>query len=132
MEAGIDVVSMRGLALARCLQLCQAIDKPVAVMRDNDGVEPAELRETVKQWLDGQKRELFIGAVADGRTLEPQLVKANGEEHLREVLGIAARASLDTWMTREKTEGAIRIAESDKALTPPGYMSAAAEFIQNA
>lgn len=131
-EAGIDVVSMRGLALARCLELCQAIDKPVAVMRDNDGVEPAELRETVKQWLDGKKRELFIGAVADGYTLEPQLVKANGEEHLREVLGIAARASLDTWMTREKTEGAIRIAASDKALTPPGYMSAAAEFIQNA
>lgn len=132
MEAGIDVVSMRGLALARCLELCQAIDKPAAVMRDNDGVEPAELRETVKQWLDGKKRELFIGAVADGHTLEPQLVKANGEEHLREVLGIAARASLDTWMTREKTEGAIRIAESDKALTPPEYMRAAAEFIQNA
>ena len=51
MEAGIDVVSMRGLALARCLELCQAIDKPVAVMRDNDGVEPAELREPVKHWL---------------------------------------------------------------------------------
>ncbi|MNG16766.1 hypothetical protein D3C84_1007040 [compost metagenome] len=67
----------------------------------------------------------------DGRTLEPQLVKANGEDHLREVLGIAERACLDTWMTREKTEGAIRIAESDKPLTPPGYMSAAAEFIQH-
>ncbi|WP_409525068.1 ATP-dependent nuclease [Nitrincola sp. MINF-07-Sa-05] len=132
MEAGIDVVSMRGLALARCLQLCQAIDKPVAVMRDNDGVEPAELREAVKQWLDGKKRELFIGAVADGHTLEPQLVKANGEVHLREILGISARADLDTWMTREKTEGAIRIAESDKALTPPEYMNAAAEFIKNA
>ncbi|OXY82730.1 ATP-dependent nuclease [Oceanimonas doudoroffii] len=131
MEAGVDVVSMRGLALARCLELCQAIDKPVAVMRDNDGVEPEELRETVKQWLDEKKRQLFIGAVADGRTLEPQLVKANGEEHLREVLGIAARACLNTWMTREKTEGAIRIAESDKPLTPPEYMSEAAEFIQH-
>jgi hypothetical protein len=101
-------------------------------MRDNDGVDPLELRETVKQWLDGNKRELFIGAVADGHTLEPQLIKANGEEHLREVLGITARASLDTWMTREKTEGAMRIAESDKSLTPPRYITAAAEFIQNA
>jgi predicted ATPase len=132
MDAGIDVVSMRGLALARCLELCQAVNKPVAVMRDNDGVDPEELRETVKQWLDGEKRQLFIGAVADGHTLEPQLVAANGEAHLREVLGIQERAGLDTWMTREKTEGAMRIAESKSALTPPRYMSAAAEFIHNA
>lgn len=132
MAAGIDVISMRGLALARCLELCDALDKPVAVMRDNDGVAPADLRETVKQWLDGKKRELFIGDVADGHTLEPQLIKANGEEHLREMLGIQDRADLNTWMTREKTEGALLIAESDKALTPPPYMGAAAEFILNA
>ncbi|MBF6628039.1 MAG: ATP-dependent endonuclease, partial [Proteiniphilum sp.] len=132
MDAGIDVISMRGLALARCLELCHTIDKPAAVMRDNDGTEPDELRELVKGWLDGERRELFIGAVADGHTLEPQLINANGEKHLREVLGIADRANLNTWMTREKTEGALLIAESDKALTAPGYMSAAAEFIFNA
>ncbi|HEJ1090801.1 TPA: AAA family ATPase [Serratia marcescens] len=132
MDAGIDVVSMRGLALARCLELCHAIDKQVAVMRDNDGIEPAELREPVTQWLDGKKRELFIGIVADGSTLEPQLIKANGEEYIREILGIPARANVNIWMTREKTEGAIRIAESAKVLTPPEYMIAAAEFIKNA
>ncbi|SFM43255.1 ATP-dependent nuclease [Halopseudomonas yangmingensis] len=132
MDAGIDVISMRGLALARCLELCHTIDKPAAVMRDNDGTEPDELREPVKGWLDGERRELFIGAVADGYTLEPQLINANGEKHLREVLGIADRANLNTWMAREKTEGALLIAESDKALTAPGYMRAAAEFILNA
>ncbi len=132
MEAGIDVVSMRGLALARCLELCQAIDKPVAVMRDNDGVEPAELREPVKHWLDGKTRELFIGAVADGRTLEPQLIRANGEKHLRKILQITASADLETWMTREKTEGAIRIAESQEAISAPMYMIEAAVFIQHA
>lgn len=132
MDAGIDVISMRGLALARCLELCHAIDKPVAVMRDNDGVEPADLRESVKQWLDGKKRELFIGAVADGYTLEPQLIKANGEKHLREMLGITDRADLNTWMSREKTEGALLIAESKQELAPPAYMRAAAEFILNA
>jgi len=132
MDAGIDVISMRGLALARCLELCHIIDKPVAVMRDNDGVEPAELRDSVEQWLDGKRRELFIGAVADGHTLEPQLVTANGEAHLRGILNIAPRANLITWMTREKNEGALLIAETDKALTPPAYMSAAAEFILHA
>ena len=70
--------------------------------------------------------------MSDGRTLEPQLITANGEPHLRDVLGITPKADLVTWMTREKTEGALLIAESPKALTAPNYMNAAAEFIQNA
>ncbi|HHH9650096.1 TPA: ATP-dependent endonuclease [Pseudomonas aeruginosa] len=131
MADGIDVISMRGLALARCLELCAAVGKPVAVMRDNDGVEPAELRESVETWLDSA-RELFIGAIADGKTLEPQLIAANGEAHLRDVLELTEAAELTKWMTREKTEGALRIASSKKLLTPPAYMKAAAEFIHNA
>lgn len=131
MADGVDVISMRGLALARCLELCASINKPVAAMRDNDGVEPAELREAVKEWLDKTACELFIGSVPDGRTLEPQLITANGEAHLRDVLNITAAANLATWMAREKTEGALRIANSEKVFTPPGYMQAAAEFIHN-
>ncbi|HCL3680300.1 TPA: AAA family ATPase [Pseudomonas aeruginosa] len=132
MSHGIDVISMRGLALARCLELCAAIDKPVAVMRDNDGVDPKELSKPVEKWLDEKRRALFIGAVADGRTLEPQLITANGEPHLRKMLGITAAATLETWMAREKTEGAIRLAESAEKLSPPVYMKAAADFIHNA
>lgn len=132
MAAGIDVVSMRGLALARCLELCAAINKPVAVMRDNDGIDPSELREPNKEWLDGAERELFIGDVADGHTLEPQLITANTEAHLRDVLAITPAANLLVWMTREKTEGALRLASSKKVLHAPKYMKAAAEFIVNA
>jgi len=129
MASGIDVISMRGLALARCLELCAAINKQVAVMRDNDGVEPVKLREPVEKWLDGTRRELFIGDVSDGKTLEPQLIHHNGEKGLRTILGITVAADLETWMIREKTEGALRIAESTDALIPPAYMEAAAKFI---
>lgn len=132
MAHGIDVISMRGLALARCLELCAAINKPVAVMRDNDGIDPTELRKPVEKWLETKRRDLFIGTVADGATLEPQLITANGEASLRKTLGITDAANLLTWMTREKTEGAIRIAESDEALSPPPYMKDAAEFIHDA
>lgn len=132
MAHGIDVISMRGLALARCLELCAAINKPVAVMRDNDGIDPAELRKPVEKWLEAKRRDLFIGEVADGATLEPQLIRANGEPHLRKMLGITPAANLLTWMTRAKTEGAIRLAVSDELLSPPGYMKYAAEFIHNA
>lgn len=131
MANGIDVISMRGLTLARCLELCAAINKPVAVMRDNDGGNPADLRLSVEKWLDGKISELFVGPIIDGRTLEPQLIAANGEAHLRNVMGITDVAKLEIWMSREKTEGALRIAKSKKEIVPPAYMKAAAEFIHN-
>jgi hypothetical protein len=128
-ECEVDVFSMRGLSLSRCLELCAALDKHVAALRDNDGVDPGELRAPLKEWLAEGRRELFVGAVEHGKTLEPQLLHCNGEASLRQVLSITARADLLTWMTRDKTEAALRIAESSQVITPPDYMRAAAEFI---
>ncbi|MBN7136005.1 ATP-dependent endonuclease [Lysobacter enzymogenes] len=129
MELGIDVISMRGLSIARCLELCAALGKQVAVLRDNDGHAHDDLRAPVAQWLEDGRRELFIGGLGEGATLEPQLVARNGEAALRKVLGITPAADLSTWMTREKTEGALRIASSKTKLIAPAYMSAAATFI---
>ncbi|MDO9436016.1 ATP-dependent endonuclease [Hydrogenophaga sp.] len=128
-ECGIDVVSMRGLSLARGLELCHKLGKRVAAMRDNDGVEPAELRKPLTQWLAAGQREVFIGDVLHGTTLEPQLIHHCGAAHLRTMLGITPNADVSTWMTREKTEAALRIATSEHALTPPAYMLQAAKFI---
>lgn len=128
-EVGIDVLSMRGLPLSRCLELCSALDKHVAVLRDNDGVEPNELREPVTEWLAAGRRELFIGTLETGATLEPQIVHHNGAALIREILGIQPAADLTKWMKREKTECALRIAMSEKAITPPAYMLEAANFI---
>jgi putative ATP-dependent endonuclease of OLD family len=129
MEAEIDVLSMRGLSLARCLELCAALDKQVAALRDNDGTDPAVLRVPLKDWLATGKRELFVGEPSLGPTLEPQLIHHNGEPQLRRTLRISDAADLLTWMSREKTEAALRIAESQEALTPPAYMRQAAFFL---
>jgi len=129
MASGIDVISMRGLSLRRCLELCAALDRPVAALRDNDGTEPSELRAMVEGWLSDGRRNIFIGEVAHGRTLEPQLIHFNGEAQLREALRLTPQADLLTWMTRGKTEAALRIAESSVVIVPPQYMQAAAEFI---
>ncbi|MBI3776197.1 MAG: AAA family ATPase [Gammaproteobacteria bacterium] len=129
MECGIDVLSMRGLSLKHCLELCAKLDKTVAALRDNDGIDPVELRTQVQVWLSNGRRELFIGKVEDGETLEPQLVHFNGEAVLRQILNVDARADLSKWMKREKTEGALRIAESQQQIIPPEYMLAAAKFI---
>ncbi|QOW18463.1 AAA family ATPase [Lysobacter ciconiae] len=128
MECGIDVLSMRGLSLARGLELCAALNKPGIALRDNDGIDPGELRESVDRWLKKDERELFVGEVAHGRTLEPQLIHHSGEPLLRDVLGIAAQADLLKWMTREKTEAALRISTSSKKIVPPAYMLEAVRF----
>lgn len=128
MELGIDVLSMRGLSLARGLELCAALNKPITTLRDNDGVDPEELRTSLEKWLKKGERELFIGEVAHGETLEPQLIHHNGETTLREILGIAPHADLLKWMTREKTEAALRISATPKNITPPTYMREAAKF----
>lgn len=128
MECGIDVLSMRGLSLARGLELCAALNKPITALRDNDGIDPAELREPLDAWLKKGERELFIGEVADGETLEPQLIRHSGEALLRDILGIAAHADLLKWMTREKTEAALRISASSKTIVPPAYMLEAVKF----
>jgi hypothetical protein len=128
MQCGIDVLSMRGISLPRGLELCKKLNKPVTALRDNDGVDPADLRSSVEQWLKTGERELFIGDVADGNTLEPQLIHHNSEVLLREILGITAAADLLKWMTREKTEAALRISAASKTIVPPPYMLAAVEF----
>lgn len=129
MAAGIDVMSMRGLSLARGLELCERLGKSVAAIRDNDGIEPDELRTPLAPWLKPGSREVFIGEVALGRTLEPQMIHHCGEAALRTALGITDKADLETWMTREKTEAALRIASSKTPFTPPAYMLEAAKFI---
>lgn len=129
MECGVDVLSMRGLSLARCLELCAALDKTVAALRDNDGVDPMQHRNSVADYLCENKRQLFVGEVRDGKTLEPQLITFNGEDNLRKILDLRRNADLLTWMTREKTEAAIRIAGSSSRFAAPAYMRKAAEFI---
>jgi energy-coupling factor transporter ATP-binding protein EcfA2 len=129
MQCGIDVLSMRGLSLARGLELCAALNKPVAALRDNDGYEPTDLRNSVDRWLKAGEREIFIGDVADGKTLEPQLIHHSSEALLREILGISATADLLKWMTREKTEAALRISVATKKIVPPQYILAAVKFV---
>lgn len=128
MACGIDVLSMRGLSLARGLELCSALNKPTTVIRDNDGVDPDELRESLSAWLKNGERELFVGEISSGKTLEPQLIYHSGENLLRDVLGITAQADLLKWMTREKTEAALRIGTSSKRIIPPAYMLEAVRF----
>jgi putative ATP-dependent endonuclease of the OLD family len=129
-EDGIDVFSMRGLSLARCLELAKLLDKRCAVLRDNDDRSPEEIIAALGDLVDARRR-VFIGDPALGGTLEPQVLIANPDDpKMRRVLGVTNRADLQTWMTNEKTEAALRISESTEQLSPPPYFTDAIEFIR--
>lgn len=127
-DHGIDVISMRALSLKHCLRLVQVLGTRCAVLRDNDGKDPAVLREDLAEYLNDD-RGIFIGKLGEGHTLEPQIVHANDEKSVREVLAITPRADLATWMENHKTEVALRILDSGTTLNAPSYMTDAFVFI---
>ncbi|TLP71919.1 ATP-dependent nuclease [Nesterenkonia sphaerica] len=132
-EDGIDVFSMRGLSLRRCLGVAALLGKKCAVLTDNDGKEPGEITSGLSGLLADGKRQVFIGDLEGGHTLEPQVSAANAgnEEQLKEALHLGARATLEVWMRNNKTEAALRIAESGSTLTAPDYFSRAIRFIRD-
>lgn len=130
-DSGIDVMSMSGVALGRALELSAALRRQVAGIRDNDGKPSAHWESKVNQHLEQDKRQLFIGDPAHGKTLEPQLLHFNDDSTLRTLFDIKDKKK-DTleWMTDHKTESALLIAESSSSITFPDYLMNAIEFIE--
>jgi predicted ATPase len=129
-DCGIDVVSMGGLTFKRALELCAALDRNVAALQDNDGKTPSDIRQGLEALLADGQREFFVGELLAGMTLEPQLVYANSQEDLRRVLGLGAGADVETWMKKNKTEAALRVFDSQHAITMPDYIQRAIEFLR--
>jgi len=130
-DDGVDVFSMRGLSQRRFLELAKLARKRCVIISDNDGRTQAELDETRKDLGDllNADRKLLFGAREHGRTLEPQVVRVNDDGALRSLLGRTSRADLETWMGNNKTEAAIKIADSPTVLTAPSYFIEAMEHI---
>lgn len=127
---GIDVISMHGVALSRSLQLSATLGRRVAALRDNDDQEPSHWMEPVAEYLEEGVRELFIGNPSEGATLEPQILHVNDDADLRNVLGYTGRLTTLDWMTSNKTEAALRIAESETSIKYPQYFLDAVEFVE--
>ena len=130
-EAGIDVLSMAGVSLARALELTAALNRKVAGLRDNDGKPPSHWEEKVAQHLQEGVRQLFIGDPIRGETLEPQLLNCNNEKIVRNLLPIkdSSKTTID-WMTEHKTEAALLLAESKTSIKFPDYLMGAVEFVE--
>jgi hypothetical protein len=128
MSKGIDVISMGGVALRRSLQVCAALQRPAAALRDNDGKTKAHWQSRFAADLEAGVRELFIGDPALGHTLEPQILDVNGDGTIRAILGYDGDKTTREWMSENKTEAALRIADSSETIAFPQYVLDAIEF----
>ena len=126
-EAGIDVVSMGGIAFARALELCAKLDRRVVALQDNDGTPPAEIVAALSDLLSDD-RKMCVGDPHLGHTLEPQLIAANGVDTMRTILNLRAQDDPVTWMPNHKTEAALRILQSEQPLDYPPYIIEAVEL----
>ena len=50
---------------------------------------------------------------------------------MRRALGVTKKSDLPTWMTNNKTEAALRLAETAESIQPPQYFTDAIEFISD-
>lgn len=123
---GIDVISMNGITFKRALELCARLDRDVVALQDNDGTPVADILNELTEYLS-TSRKMFVGDPASGKTLEPQLIKANDVDHMRTVLGLRTQDNPHTWMPNHKTEGALRILESRQSVVMPDYIKQAIE-----
>ncbi|MEP7763233.1 AAA family ATPase [Sanguibacter sp. 25GB23B1] len=123
---GIDVISMNGITFKRALELCARLNRDVVALQDNDGTSVAEILGELSDYLSDH-RQMYVGEPALGKTLEPQLIKANSVDKMRTILRLRKQDDPETWMPNHKTEGALRILESPEAVAMPAYIKRAIE-----
>jgi putative ATP-dependent endonuclease of OLD family len=124
LEAGVDVISVRGLSFKRFLDIAKPLGKRVAVVTDNDGKDVQTARARYSDYTDEGKISVHVGDAVDGKTLEPQLVSSCGRSVLNGVFGtdFASDSELAEYMTADKTACALQLFESTTTLAFPSYI----------
>ena len=124
LEAGVDVINVRGLSFARFLDIAKPLGKRVDVVTDNDGKDPEQVRQKYADYTDGSAIVIHVGDAAGGATLEPQILTANDIASLNNLFGTshASEAELCAYMASNKTTCALRVLEADPGVVMPAYI----------
>lgn len=125
---GVDVIAL-GTRGKRALELAKALDKKIAVIRDNDGKAPSHWIADAGKLIETGKREMFIGQNVLHPTLEPQITAINNHLALRSILGLSKDKDVLVYMSKNKTEAAWKISSSTKLVVWPKYIHDAIDFV---
>lgn len=128
LEDGVDVISVNSLAFKRFLEIAVLLKRPVAIVTDNDGKVDA-LQRKYQDYLNTPGVQIFYDADESCRTLEPQLVKANGLVVLETIIGktFSSEADLLEYMADNKADTALKLFTTDQSWNVPEYISRAVE-----
>jgi putative ATP-dependent endonuclease of the OLD family len=123
---GVDVITVGALAFKRFLEIAVLLDRQVDVVTDNDGDIHKLKTKYDGYWEKGNIR-IHHDSDVSLKTLEPQLVNANGLERVNKVLGTfyEDEASLLAFMEKNKTECALHFFQSPDEWTAPEYIKRA-------
>ncbi len=126
LAAGVDVISVGSLAFKRFLDIALLIGREVAVVTDNDG-DLAALAAKYRDYDGKPSVAIHYDTDVNFRTLEPQLLKANGRAVIEAVLGkaFADDDALLTWMKANKADAALAFFKTAQPWTAPAYIQAA-------
>ena len=123
LEDQVEVISVNSLAFKRFLDIAVLLDLDVTVVTDNDG-DPEKVREKYAHYESGANIQVCCSSDPGLRTLEPNLVAANGRPAINAVLGTdyVDDEALIAYMEGNKADTALNLFESPKDLVVPEYI----------
>jgi hypothetical protein len=126
LEDGIDVISVNSLAFKRFLEIAEKLGREVVVVTDNDG-KPAKVKEKYKAFEGKSKIKVCYDADASYKTLEPQMLKANGLSVVGQILGqtFANDEEAMDYMQDNKADTALKFFTTDIEWKVPDYIERA-------
>lgn len=133
-EDGIDVISI-GTSFLRFLEIAEKINKPVAVVTDNDGNVEA-LKKKYESYIGDKKKDhidvFFDEEIDTGElhhfnynTLEPKLLKANNRTLFNTIFGTNHNTDdeMRSYMVANKTSSALKLFDTTEEINFPEYIT---------
>ncbi|MFN2525843.1 MAG: ATP-dependent endonuclease [Actinomycetota bacterium] len=129
-EDGVDVINVRGLSAKRFLDISVLLGRRTAVVTDNDGKDPDDVRAAFANYTDRAFVTVHVGDDPDLKTLEPQLFASNSLAVLNQLFetNFSAPEELLNYMANNKTTCALAILETDESISMPGYIADAVDI----
>jgi len=125
LEDGVDVITVRGLAFKRFLEIAKLLEIKTHVITDNDGDVEA-VRGKYADFDDCDYIQIHYDEDVEAKTLEHQLLKANGLKGMNEILdkSFSTKDEMLGFMTASdnKTDNALKILKTEKTFTIPLYI----------
>lgn len=123
-EAGVDVINIRGLSFKRFLDIAKELIIDVSVVTDNDGDYATKVTQKYQNYANLQNIHIYADSDNAAPTLEPQIVKHNYLGRLNTILGTnhADKNALSAYMVANKTECALKLFETEQEFNFPQYV----------